>query len=55
MALIAVSIDDPGIARIFFDLRMVDPTLDDEDRIAAAIERAFAVTDQHEEQPPPAA
>ena len=54
MALIAVSTDDPGIARIFFDLRTVEPTLDDEGRIASAIERAFAVTDQNEERPPPA-
>ncbi len=52
MALIAVSTDDPGIARIFFDLRAVGPTSDEESRIASAIERAFA--DQQAEQPPPA-
>jgi hypothetical protein len=46
MALIAVSTADPGIARIFFDLRAIDPTLDEEDRIALAIEQAFAIADQ---------
>jgi hypothetical protein len=55
MALIAVSTDDPGIARIFFDLRVIDPTLDEEDRIASAIEEAFAVADQQAKQPPPTA
>jgi hypothetical protein len=54
MALIAVSTADPGIARIFFDLRAIDPTLDEEDRIALAIEQAFAIADQQAEQPSPA-
>jgi hypothetical protein len=51
MALIAVSTDDPGIARIFFDLRAINPTLDEADRIAAAIEHAFAVADQQVKSP----
>ena len=61
MALIAVTTDDPGIARIFFDLRAIDPALDEQDRIASAIEQAFAVAEhqaqqpQREEQPFPAA
>ena len=47
MALIAVSTDDPGIARIFFDLRAIDPAPDEQDRIASAIEQAFATTEQY--------
>jgi hypothetical protein len=54
MALIAVSTDDPGVARIFFDLRAIDPALDEEDRIALAIEQAFAMADQQAKQPSPA-
>ncbi len=54
MALIAVSTDGLGIARIFFDLRAIDPTLDEEDRIASAIEQAFAMADRQAKQPSPA-
>ena len=54
MALIAVSTDDPGIARIFFDLSAIDPTLDEEDRIALAIEQAFAGTGPAGGTPSPA-
>ena len=46
MALIAVSTQDPGIVRIFFDLRAIDPSLHEEDCIASAIEEAFAIADQ---------
>ena len=55
MALIAVSTDDPGIARIFFDLRAIETTLDEHERIASAIEQAFAVADQEAKQPSPTA
>lgn len=61
MALIAVSTDDPGIARIFFDLRAIDPAQDEQARIASAIEQAFTVAEhqaqqpQREQQPSPAA
>jgi hypothetical protein len=41
MALIAVSTEDPGIVRIFFDLRAIDSSLHEEDCIASAIEEAF--------------
>jgi hypothetical protein len=40
MALIAVCTDDPGVARIFFDLRPAEPSKEEERRIASAIERA---------------
>jgi hypothetical protein len=42
MALIGVSTDDPGVARIFFDLRPAEPSKEEESRIASAIEQAFA-------------
>jgi hypothetical protein len=53
MALIAVSTDDPGIVRIFFDLRAIEPTLDEHDCIASAVGRVFAVADQQVESPSP--
>jgi hypothetical protein len=43
MSLMATSIEPPGIARIFFDLRAVAPSPDEEQLIAEAIERAFAL------------
>jgi hypothetical protein len=55
MALIAVSTEDPGIVRIFFDLRAIDPSLHEEDCIASAIEEAFAIADQEAKQPSPTA
>jgi hypothetical protein len=42
MALIAVSTDDPGVARIFFDLRPAEASREEQSRIASAIERAMA-------------
>ena len=53
MALIAVSTGETGVARIFFDLRANEPTPDEEDRIASAIEQAFAEADQQAEQNSP--
>ena len=41
MPLIATSIEAPGVARIFFDMRAVASSPDEEQLIAAAIERAF--------------
>jgi hypothetical protein len=43
MALIAITVAQSGIARIFFDMRMAAPSPDEEQRIARAIERAFAL------------
>jgi hypothetical protein len=43
MPLIATTVEQSGIARIFFDMRMVAPAPDEERRIATAIERAFAL------------
>jgi hypothetical protein len=43
MALIATSVEPPGVARIFFDLRLADSAPDEERRIALAIERAFSM------------
>ena len=43
MALIATSVEQPGIARLFFDLTSSASDAD-QDRIAAAIEHAFALT-----------
>ena len=40
MALIATTVQPSGVARIFFDLRLVPPDPKDEERIAEAIEAA---------------
>jgi hypothetical protein len=45
MALIAVSTEDPGVARIFFDLRTGEPPRQQQSRIASAIEDALATTE----------
>ncbi|HEX4171338.1 MAG TPA: hypothetical protein VHY82_02540 [Acetobacteraceae bacterium] len=42
MALIAVSTEHPGLARIFFDLRPAAPSQQEQSRIASAIEQAVA-------------
>jgi hypothetical protein len=56
MPLIATSVEPPGVARIFFDLRAVASSPDEERLIAAAIERAFALAtmDNEAAQPTPA-
>jgi hypothetical protein len=41
MSLIAACVEQHGVARIFFDLRPVERSLEDERRIATAIEHAF--------------
>ncbi|MFZ0020834.1 MAG: hypothetical protein WAL10_26245 [Acetobacteraceae bacterium] len=41
MSLIATCVEHSGVARIFFDLRPADRSLEEERRIAAAIERAL--------------
>ncbi len=41
MSLIATSVERSGVARIFFDLRPAQRSLEDERRIATAIERAL--------------
>ena len=43
MSLIAASAERAGVARIFFDLRPAERSLEDERSIEAAIERAFAL------------
>jgi hypothetical protein len=43
MPLIATSIEPSGVARIFFDLRAVASSPDEEQLIATAMERAFAL------------
>jgi hypothetical protein len=40
MSLIATRVEHSGVARIFFDLRPADRSLEEEQRIATAIERA---------------
>lgn len=40
MSLIATRVEHSGLARIFFDLRPADRSLEEERRIATAIERA---------------
>ena len=42
MALLAASADEFGAARVFFDLRPVAATREEQSRIASAIERALA-------------
>jgi hypothetical protein len=42
MALIAVSTETPGVARIFFDLHPAESSREEQNRIASAIERAWA-------------
>lgn len=42
MGLIAISTENPGVARIFFDLRPAEPSREEQSRIASAIERALA-------------
>jgi hypothetical protein len=42
MALIAISTETPGVARIFFDLGPTEPSREEQSRIASAIERAMA-------------
>jgi hypothetical protein len=51
MALIAVTVE-PNVARIFFDMGPTEYPRDDERRIAAVIERAFAETDEAEDTQP---
>jgi hypothetical protein len=53
MPLIATSVEQSGIARIFFDMRMIAPSPDEERQIAMAIERAFvlATTGAETERP----
>jgi hypothetical protein len=53
MPLIATSVEQSGIARIFFDMRTAAPSPDEERRIAVAIERAFALatTEAEPERP----
>jgi hypothetical protein len=43
MSLIATSVERSGVARIFFDLHPTGSSFDDQRRIAAAIEEAFAL------------
>jgi hypothetical protein len=49
MPLIATSIEAPGVARIFFDMRAVASSPDEEQLIAAAIERASALAASDDE------
>ena len=41
MSLIATCVEQPGVARIFFDLHPAERNLEEERRIATAIERAL--------------
>jgi hypothetical protein len=43
MSLIATSVERSGVARIFFDLHPTESSFDDQRRIVAAIEEAFAL------------
>jgi hypothetical protein len=43
MSLIATLVEQSGVARIFFDLRPNESYLDDQRRITAVIEEAFAL------------
>jgi hypothetical protein len=56
MPLIATSIEHAGVARIFFDMREVAPSPDEERQIAAAMEctSALAAMDTEAGRPAPA-
>jgi len=43
MALIATTVQPSGVARMFFDLRVLPPDPKDEERIAEAIETAWSM------------
>lgn len=55
MGLIAISTDDPGVVRIFFDLVPSEPSREQELRIASAIEHAFTKPKESPERVPRAA
>ena len=46
MALIAVSTENPGVARIFFDMHPAKRLREEQSRIASAMERAVAEATQ---------